>query len=64
MGIFGAFRSKVEEVIGKVERTVGGAVGDKAMEFGGEAHYEHGEAMLDKYEEGDTPEGTADTASK
>ncbi len=64
MGFFGALRSKVEEVVGKVERTVGGAVGDKAMEFGGEAHFEHGEALLDKEERGDAPDDSAGAPSK
>jgi len=64
MGFFGALRSKFEEIFGNVERTVGGAVGDPAMEFGGEAHYEHGEALLDKYEDGEKPEDSADPANK
>lgn len=37
-------KHKFEEAMGKIERTVGGAIGDSVLEFDGEAHEEHGEA--------------------
>lgn len=51
MSFFDEAKHKIEEVVGKVERTVGGAFGNTAMEFSGEAHAEHGEALLEEDEE-------------
>ena len=53
MSFFSAAKSKLEEIVGKVERTIGGAVGDKAMEFGGEALEEHGESMHEQHADRD-----------
>lgn len=37
-------KHKFEEAMGKIERTVGGAIGDSVLLGNGEAHEEHGEA--------------------
>ncbi|MEO6957651.1 MAG: hypothetical protein ABI137_12985 [Antricoccus sp.] len=37
-------KHKFEEAMGKIERTVGGAIGDSVLAGNGEAHEEHGEA--------------------
>lgn len=45
MSFFDEAKHKLEEVAGKVEKFVGEARGDVAMQFEGEAHAEHGEAL-------------------
>lgn len=50
MSLFDEAKHKIEEVVGKVEQTLGGAFGNTAMEVSGEAHAEHGEALLEEDE--------------
>lgn len=63
MSFFEQAKHKVEEIVGKVEETVGGAVGDTALEFHGRAHAEHGESALeDDIEQEETSDMTSDGA--
>ncbi len=48
MGFFDEAKHKLEEVAGRVEKFVGEARGDVAMQFEGEAHAEHGEALQEQ----------------
>lgn len=66
MSFFDEAKNKLEEVIGKVEHTIGGAVGDRAMSFDGESHELHGEAAEEELEGRERAEqaGTTETAEE
>ncbi|WP_153502711.1 hypothetical protein [Cumulibacter manganitolerans] len=66
MGFFGEAKHKVEEVVGRIEETLGGAFGNSAMQASGHAHAEHGEALVEEDEarekqHSDAPEHQAAT---
>ena len=50
MGFFEEAKHKAEEVVGRVEETLGGAFGNAAMQASGHAHAEHGEALSEEDE--------------
>ncbi|MFV0535213.1 MAG: hypothetical protein ACK5MR_16410 [Cumulibacter sp.] len=51
MGFFEGAKHKIEEVAGKVEEFIGNARGDSAMSAAGNAHAEHGEALIEQDEQ-------------